>query len=78
MNYKVYVLFSKKLKKYYVGYTKDLEDRLIRHNTGRSRFTSKGIPWEMIKFYSCETRKEAITLERRIKGRGVTRFLEEN
>jgi putative endonuclease len=41
----VYILFSKKLNKYYVGACTDLERRLHEHSIGHSKFTSTGIPW---------------------------------
>jgi len=31
MNFKVYILWSDVLQKFYVGHTADLEDRLYRH-----------------------------------------------
>ena len=43
----VYILFSKKLNKYYVGACKDIERRIKEHNGGHSKFTSTGIPWEL-------------------------------
>jgi putative endonuclease len=43
----VYILYSAKLDKYYVGYTGDSEQRLSYHNAGRVNFTSKGIPWAL-------------------------------
>jgi len=36
-----YILYSDKSDRYYVGSTGNLEDRLKRHNTGRSTFTKK-------------------------------------
>jgi len=44
----VYILYSNKLKKHYIGYTNNLKDRLRRHNSGFSKYTSKGIPWKLI------------------------------
>ncbi len=44
----VYILFSKKLNKYYVGACTDLERRLYEHSIGHSKFTSIGIPWELV------------------------------
>ncbi|GGD57985.1 GIY-YIG nuclease family protein [Muriicola marianensis] len=76
--YKVYVLYSEKLEKYYVGFTSDLTERIERHNTGRSRFTSRGIPWKLIRVFDCASRLEAIRLEKCIKSRGIKRYLEEN
>ena len=40
----VYIIYSKKLDKYYTGVTNDLEWRLERHNQGWGRFTKGGIP----------------------------------
>ena len=78
MDYKVYVLYSKTLDKHYVGCTKDIQERLSRHNTGRSKFTSRGMPWVIIKTYTCNTLSEARRLEKTIKGRGISRYLKEN
>jgi putative endonuclease len=74
----VYILHSGKLGKYYVGQTSNVEKRLIAHNKGSNRFTSKGVPWKLIKIYTCDDRTEAIKLERKIKKRGIKRYLDEN
>jgi putative endonuclease len=44
-----YILFSEKLNKYYIGACTDLERRICEHNTGHSKFTSRGTPW-MLKY----------------------------
>ncbi len=44
----VYFLYSKKIDKYYVGACTDLDRRLYEHNMGHSKFTSTGIPWELV------------------------------
>ena len=44
----VYILYSKKIDKYYVGACTDLDRRLYEHNLGHSKFTSTGIPWELV------------------------------
>jgi putative endonuclease len=41
----MYILFSKKLNKYYVGACTDIERRMYEHNIGHSKFTSTGVPW---------------------------------
>jgi putative endonuclease len=48
MQYFVYILYSEKLDKYYIGSTGNLEDRLKKHNRSRSGFTSLGKPWIMV------------------------------
>jgi putative endonuclease len=75
MNYKVYILWTEVLQKYYVGSTNDLEDRLYRHNSGQSTFTSKGVPWKLICSFDRPDRKGAVSLENKIKKRGIERFL---
>ena len=46
--YFVYVLFSLKDKKLYIGYTTNLELRLIEHNSGRATSTKNRRPLELI------------------------------
>jgi putative endonuclease len=75
MNYKVYILWSEVLQKFYVGSTNDLDDRLYRHNSGQSTYSAKGIPWNLICSFDCADRKEAVNLENKIKKRGIERFL---
>ncbi len=74
----VYILYSRSLKKHYVGQTQDLTNRLDRHNNGREKFTKRGTPWELIWSQYCLNRSEAIILERKIKKRGASRFLNDN
>ena len=47
MKYFVYILKSKNHNKTYIGYTNNLERRLKEHNSGKSIFTSKFVPWEL-------------------------------
>jgi putative endonuclease len=34
----------------YVGVTSDLKKRLAEHNTGKSRHTSKYVPWKLVTY----------------------------
>ncbi len=43
----IYILYSAKLDKYYVGACTDLTRRLYEHTIGHSKFTSLGIPWQL-------------------------------
>jgi putative endonuclease len=61
-----------------VGHTQDLRKRLKRHNAGREKFTSRGVPWELVIRLDAETRSDAMKLENKIKKRGIRRFLEDN
>jgi len=62
-----YILYSDLKDQYYVGYTQNLELRLERHNSGWSRSTKAGIPWEIVYFEEFETKSEAINRESEIK-----------
>ncbi len=74
MAYYVYIIYSKSLDKFYVGSTQDLEDRLKRHNEGRSRFTKPGIPWAIVYKESCKSRTSAYKREKEITARKMTTF----
>jgi len=78
MEYVVYILYSKKRLRYYVGQTQNIEERLTRHNNGFVPSTKSGKPWELVKVISVRDRTEALKLEKKIKKRGIKRFLEDN
>ena len=78
MNFKVYILWSESLQKFYVGHTNNIEERFHRHNQGYEKFTSGGTPWVMICTFDSKDKAEAVRLENRIKKRGIRRFLEDN
>lgn len=73
----VYILYSSSLKSYYVGQTQDLEKRMIRHNLALVSSTKRGAPWNIVHSIKVSTRSEALLLEKKIKGRGAKRYLEE-
>ena len=78
MSFVVYIIFSELLDGYYVGQTNNLEKRLVTHNKGGKKYTSKGVPWVLVKTYSCNLRSEAVQLEKKIKKRGIKRYLDEH
>ncbi len=78
MKYYVYILLSRTKLRYYVGQTQDFEKRFKRHNKGNVSSTKSGLPWELIKLIELESRSEAMILEKRIKNRGIERFLNKN
>jgi putative endonuclease len=59
----MYVLRSKLTGRLYVGSASDLEDRVHRHNTGQSKSTRHGVPWELIHQEAYPTRSEAVRRE---------------
>ncbi len=77
MKYVVYILYSKKCSRYYVGQTSNIIERLKRHNQGRVLSTKHFLPWEIVLQIEKDTRSQAIALERKIKKRGAKRFIED-
>jgi len=63
----VYILQSEATTKYYIGSTGNLSDRLLRHNSGRSKATKQGIPWKLIYTEVFESRSEAYQREMELK-----------
>ena len=78
MTYTVYIIFSSKTNKYYVGQTNDFEQRLERHNNGLVKSTKTGLPWKVIHTFPCIDRSAAMILETKIKNRGISRYLSDN
>jgi putative endonuclease len=67
MSVQVYIIYSKKTDKRYIGQTSDLFNRINQHNAGTNTSTKFGIPWVLIASKSFETRAEAMNVERKIK-----------
>ena len=67
MQYHIYILYSKKLKRFYVGQTINLSNRLTEHNSGESPYTSAGIPWHLVWSTTKDTFRAAEVLEDKLK-----------
>jgi len=65
--YFVYIIYSQKLDKYYIGFSSDVEDRLRKHNRRSKGFSSLGRPWLLIYTERFETKKEAMVREKQLK-----------
>lgn len=64
----VYVLYSFKYNKIYIGCTSNLEERLKSHNElGKKGWTKNFRPWELIHRELCETKGEALNREKQLK-----------
>ena len=62
-----YILFSKKLNRYYIGSTQNLSERLRRHNTNHRGFTGKANDWKVVYTETFETKTLAYARERQVK-----------
>ena len=67
MIYYTYILQSQKNLRFYFGQTQNINTRLENHNKGRSKYTAKYTPWNLVWFKTFETRKEAFALEQQLK-----------
>ena len=74
----VYVLYSVKFERYYVGMTNRLEDRLNEHNTGKTRSTKAFMPWDIVHKEFFETRDKARIREKYLKSSAGRRWRKEN
>ena len=72
-----YILFSEKSDRYYVGSTGNLDDRLKRHNTGRSTFTKRVIPWKIVYQKENSSKSEAYKAELFIKSQKSRKYIED-
>jgi len=69
MEFSVYILFSNKLNKFYVGTSNDVNNRILEHNNIKypNAFTEKGIPWELFLAIDNLSSEQAFALEKHIK-----------
>ena len=64
----VYILYSKFIDNYYVGFTSmSIEERLRRHLCTHKGFTGRAKDWDVVYFESYEIKKDAILREQEIK-----------
>lgn len=63
----LYFLWSQKLQKIYIGETANVAKRIEYHNSGKQRYTSKGVPWLPIAYVEFSNKSEALIEEKRLK-----------
>lgn len=67
MNFIVYILFSESKHKFYIGFTSNLEERLVRHNQKSKGFTGNVNDWKVVYTENYETKELATKRELQIK-----------
>ena len=74
----IYILYTERSNKYYVGYTQDYILRLEEHNSSsRLTYTAKYRPWQLKAVYSCGLDEAtAVQIERFIKRQKSKKFIE--
>ncbi len=68
MNFTVYILYSEKYNKIYIGYTSNLIQRFYSHNQlGKDGYTLKFRPWTMIYTEVFQQKADAMKKEKQLK-----------
>ena len=67
MQFYLYILYSEKRTKYYVGSTENLEDRIKKHNTNHKGFKGGIGDWKYVYTENFDSKSEAQLREREIK-----------
>ena len=64
----VYILNSQKeCKRYYVGFTTNLKQRVDEHNSGKSIYTKPGEPWKVVSCVCFRSERKAKEFEKYLK-----------
>ena len=71
----LYILYSKKIDKYYVGISNNPEQRLRYHNLGKKGWTKRGIPWVLLFQKAYSEKSEALRIEKYIKKQKSIKFI---
>jgi putative endonuclease len=72
----VYILYSEKLDKFYVGKSENFRQRLIIHNSDENEKWSKaGRPWAEYLVIKCVNFKQAGKIERYIKAQKSRKYI---
>ncbi len=66
--FNVYILYSEKLDKFYIGFTgDDMNIRLSKHLANHSGFTNKAKDWVIVFTELFNTKQEAMLREKQLK-----------
>jgi putative endonuclease len=74
----VYVLYSLKYDKIYIGESSNLGDRFISHNLDTNKgWTSRYRPWVLVYAEKCEDKSAALKREKELKSAAGRRWVRE-
>ncbi|HEV8514311.1 MAG TPA: GIY-YIG nuclease family protein [Cyclobacteriaceae bacterium] len=72
----VYVLYSASFNKIYIGYTSNLDERMLSHNSlGKKGYTLKFRPWSLMYREEFAAKADAIRREKELKSAKGRRFI---
>jgi len=75
--YYSYILMSEKDGTYYIGQTKNIEDRMSRHNSGHSKATKTKRFWKLVFIKEFVTRSKAVQYEQQLKQKKSRKYIEQ-
>ncbi|MFB9078240.1 GIY-YIG nuclease family protein [Flavobacterium procerum] len=68
MSHIIYILNSKKLNRYYIGYTTNLDLGFEFHkNAAPNKFTANASDWTLVLNFYCDNKTQALSIEQHIK-----------
>ena len=73
-----YILMSVKFRKFYTGHTDNMEKRLREHNSGKSIYSRKYMPWQIVYHEKFNSEELAIKREKYFKSASGRRWLKKN
>ena len=73
--YFTYVIRSQKDGLLYIGYTENLDKRILEHNSGKVKSTKYRIPFELVYYESCREQADALHREKYLKSTYGHRYL---
>ena len=77
MKYFFYILYSEKIKKYYIGHTSDIVERIRKHNSNHKGFTGHKNDWELVYSEEYNLKTMAYSRERQVKNwKSKTKIIE--
>ena len=63
----VYLIYSEKIDKYYIGFSSNVADRLCKHNRNSAGFSAIGRPWILVYTEFFDNKKDAMRRESQLK-----------
>ncbi|MBO3696989.1 GIY-YIG nuclease family protein [Roseivirga sp. E12] len=75
MKYYIYILKSEKDGSFYIGYSHNPEERLVKHNNSNRGYTSTKKPWKLVYTETFGHKSAAIQRERFLKRQKSAEFL---
>ncbi len=76
MDFLVYIIYSKSIDRFYIGYTSDFENRINFHNNLLNKiWTKRGQPWSKYLIINQLNKTQALRIERHLKKMKTRNYL---